>query len=649
MNRPSLTTPKADILVVDDTLANVHLLVSLLKGQGYKVRPVMRGDLALEVAIASPPDLILLDILLPPSDGYTVCEQLKANPITQEIPIIFISALNEGLNKVKAFQVGGVDYISKPFQIEEVIARVDNQLNQLFLRRQLQEQSTLLSQQNEKLKAEITERQILTEKLIATEQKIRAVFEAMTDIVIALSVESGQITGIDILPTQGGLQQSMTVNLIDLTLNQLWDEQYAEDWIAKIQTACSSQQTIHFDYSVQNEEQTFWLAAAISPLGAESAILVARDISDRKQAEFAIQQAEERYHSIVDNALEGIYQASPHGQYLSVNPALAKMYGYHSPEELIQEIQDISQQVYVDPNRRQDFVQLMAHQDSVSGFEAMIYRRDKTLIWISETARSVKDAQGNLLYYEGIVSNITERKIAQEALNHQKSQMENLLLSIFPQPIVERLQMGENPIADQFEEVSVLFADLVGFTELSSNTRPSQLVELLNAVFSQFDCLAKAHQLEKIKTIGDAYMVVGGLPIPRPDAAEAIASMALQMQATLQEFNRQHSQQLQLRIGIHLGPVVAGVIGVSKFIYDLWGDTVNIASRMESSGLPGKIQVTAPTYERLKDQFLFEERGVIPVKGKGEMLTYWLTEYQSPQSPIYQNPVTAQFSPLPYF
>ena len=193
-----------------------------------------------------------------------------------------------------------------------------------------------------------------------------------------------------------------------------------------------------------------------------------------------------------------------------------------------------------------------------------------------------------------------------------------------PQPIADRLKQDQSIIADTFADVTVLFADIVGFTQLSSRVSPTELVSLLNDIFSAFDQLAEKHGLEKIKTIGDAYMVVGGLPIPRSDHAEAIAQMALDMQQAVAEFSNTHNQAFSIRIGINTGPVVAGVIGIKKFIYDLWGDTVNTASRMESHGLPGCIQVTATTYHRLQDKYLFDSRGIIEVKGKGEMNTYFL-------------------------
>lgn len=206
----------------------------------------------------------------------------------------------------------------------------------------------------------------------------------------------------------------------------------------------------------------------------------------------------------------------------------------------------------------------------------------------------------------------------------EQEKSERLLLNILPQPIAQRLKNEQGVIADTFAEATVLFADIVDFTRLSTHIPATEVVSLLNDIFSVFDALAEKHGLEKIKTIGDAYLVVGGLPTPRPDHAEAIADMALDMQKAVGGKTRDTGGLLQVRIGIHTGPVVAGVIGTRKFIYDLWGDTVNIASRMESFGLAGAIQVTPAAYERLAAAYQLEERGSVQIKGKGEMTTYLL-------------------------
>lgn len=209
-------------------------------------------------------------------------------------------------------------------------------------------------------------------------------------------------------------------------------------------------------------------------------------------------------------------------------------------------------------------------------------------------------------------------------LSNEQEKSERLLLNILPQAIAEQLKEKPSHIADGFAEVTILFADIVGFTQLSERLSPTQVVNLLNEIFSAFDRLTEEYGLEKIKTIGDAYMVVGGIPMPRSDHAEAIAAMALDMRKEVARFNLNHSTAINIRIGINTGPVVAGVIGTKKFIYDLWGDAVNTASRMESHGLAGCIQITQSTYERLKDGYLIQERGRIPIKGKGEMTTYLL-------------------------
>lgn len=206
----------------------------------------------------------------------------------------------------------------------------------------------------------------------------------------------------------------------------------------------------------------------------------------------------------------------------------------------------------------------------------------------------------------------------------EKQKTEELLLNILPEPIAKRLKDGESTIADQYDNVTVLFADIADFTAFSAKMSPQKLVTLLNQIFLLFDELVEKYGLEKIKTIGDAYMVVGGLPTPCQDHGEAIAEMALAMREKIAQLNEEIDENVNIRIGIATGPVIAGVIGMKKFSYDLWGDTVNIASRMESHGVVGKIQVTTATYELLKNHYVFEKRGMIPIKGKGELETYLL-------------------------
>ncbi|MEG4962938.1 MULTISPECIES: adenylate/guanylate cyclase domain-containing protein [unclassified Microcoleus] len=373
MDSNQYPTIQANILVVDDKPDNVRLLSTILTTQGYQVRKALNGQRAIATVQEFPPTLILLDVMMPEMNGYEVCAKLKASPQTSSIPVIFLSALDDVLDKVKAFDVGAVDYITKPFHGKEVLARVANQLT-------IQSQQQLLQEQTKQL------------------------------------------------------------------------------------------------------------------------------------------------------------------------------------EELVERLQN-----------------------------------------------EIKERQG-----------------VEVALRLSQKKSDHLLLNILPAAIVENLKKGQDAAADRFDSATVLFADIVGFTSLAARISPLELVNLLNQIFSKFDQLTEKHDLEKIKTSGDAYMVAGGVPVPRADHAEAIADMALDMQEAIADFQTDTGEPFQIRIGINTGPVVAGVIGTKKFIYDLWGDTVNVASRMEAQGLPGYIQVTAAIYELLKDRYLFEERGAIPVKGKGDMIAYWL-------------------------
>ena len=210
------------------------------------------------------------------------------------------------------------------------------------------------------------------------------------------------------------------------------------------------------------------------------------------------------------------------------------------------------------------------------------------------------------------------------ALRSEKERSEQLLLNILPQAIVTRLNGGEAVIADHLKEVTILFADIVGFTRIASRLTPGNLVRLLNGLFSEFDRLAIEHGVEKIKTVGDNYMLAGGLPEPRDDHARAVADMALAMLAVVERTNRDLPVPLQMRIGIHSGDVVAGVIGTHKFVYDVWGRAVNIASRMESHGVPNRIMISEATHDRIRGLFRVEPHGTVDVKGIGPMKTFML-------------------------
>ena len=404
MTATSAAEPCTDtILIVDDTPANLGVVVASLEDHGFLVVVAQDGEEGLQRADFVQPDLILLDVMMPGMDGFEVCRRLKALASTREIPVIFMTSLTDTEDKVTAFKTGGVDYVTKPLQIDEVMARVNTHLNLHAMQKQLEAQNTQLQ----------------------------------------------------------------------------------------------------------------------------------REIVERKQTEAALETSREL---------------------------------------------------------------ILRQRDELKGL------------------------------YDKIV---VEQKVS-----------ERLLLNLLPSPIAERLKVRPDfnadgiseIIADSFPEVTVLFADIVEFTRVSASMSPERLVAMLNEIFTDFDSIAENRGLEKIKTIGDAYMAAAGLPVPAADHALRAAYMALDMIDALDRFNVRCGYGLQLRIGINSGAVVAGVIGKRKFIYDLWGDAVNTASRMESHGVAGRVQVTEATRRRLGDAFLFEERGAIKAKGMGELHTWFLVGRSSVSS-----------------
>jgi adenylate cyclase len=262
--------------------------------------------------------------------------------------------------------------------------------------------------------------------------------------------------------------------------------------------------------------------------------------------------------------------------------------------------------------------------------------------WFTSTMLALNVTVGGTIVFTLLAMFAAQRRNALAALRVEQAKAESLLLNILPRSIADKLKAEPQRIADQFSSASILFADVVDFTPLSERLPPAEVVGLLDRLFSHFDVLAERYGLEKIKTIGDCYMVAAGVPSPRPDHARALALTALDMVAAMRSVDEVRHLGLELRIGINSGPVVAGVIGRKRFLYDLWGDAVNTASRMESHGTPGRIQITRATKELLEDEFVCEPRGTIPVKGKGEMEAWYLVGHRAnhaAEPPARQEPV----------
>jgi adenylate cyclase len=256
--------------------------------------------------------------------------------------------------------------------------------------------------------------------------------------------------------------------------------------------------------------------------------------------------------------------------------------------------------------------------------------------WFTTTMLGLNITVGGAIVFTLLAVFAGERSAALAALRVEQAKAEDLLLNILPSSIAERLKAQTRPIADHFSSASILFADVVDFTPWSERLEPEEVVGHLDLLFTHFDGLAERYGLEKIKTIGDCYMVAAGVPTPRADHAHALALVALEMLAALREDEELAQLGLELRIGINSGPVIAGVIGRKRFLYDLWGDAVNTASRMESHGTPGRIQITRATFDLLADEFECEPRGTIVVKGKGEIEAWYLLGLTSDGDPREQ-------------
>ncbi|MEO1519452.1 MAG: PAS domain S-box protein [Cyanobacteria bacterium J06633_2] len=536
-----------------------------------------------------------------------------------------------------AYFEGTVEDITERKHAVEALQRAKAELESKVI-----ERTQTLQELNERLVTEITKRRNTEEALRTSEAELRALFSAMTEYIAVFDAQGNYR---HVVSTHSDLLYSPDMTRIGKSVYDVLPPDKAAMFVIYIQRALNTKQTITLEYSLPvrtpgnshspnghspNSEliatsttEEAWYTASVSPMPDNCVIWVARDITERRKAESALREAEVKYRSIFENAVEGIFQTTASGTVLSVNPALAKMYGYASPQDLQKNIQNVAE-VYVDANRRKHFTDYLEQHDSISDFESQVKRRDGTIIWVSETARAVRNQQHQLQYYEGTIQDVTTRKQAEIALKAEQHKSEELLLNILPQAIANQLKQSPQLIADRFDEATILFADIVDFTGFSAQTSPTGLVDLLNNIFSSFDRLAEKHHLEKIKTVGDAYMVVGGVPLQQSNHTEAIANLALDMRRIIHDFKRNDGRPFQLRMGIHSGPVVAGVIGIKKFIYDLWGDTVNVASRMESQGLPDHIQVTQTVYEQLKDRYVLKPRGEIDVKGRGAMNSYWL-------------------------
>jgi adenylate cyclase len=482
---PDIATTST-ILIIDDTPENLRLLSSALTQQGYAVRNAINGPLALSRAQAIRPDLILLDVTMPGMDGYEVCRRMKDAIQTRDIPIIFISALDAAIDKVKAFSVGGVDYITKPFQIEEVLARIEHQLRIWNLQRRLEDQNIRLEQ----------------------------------------------------------------------------------------------------------------------------------EIKDR-------QASEERYQNLFDNATEGLFRSTPDGHFLSANQTLCMILGYEDLSQMNREVENIAK-IYVEPGQRSNFLNQLKEKNSVEGFESQVRRRDGEAVWISETVRTIRGSSGELLCYEGSITDITIGKTGVGDRQKRRQQMRQLLLSLFPKTIAKQIiRKGHSPIEQSGPGVA-LWIDLGPLMQVWMNHTNGSFVQGINQVLARCEQLAEGYDIEHTRLMGNTYLAVLGVPTSKPDPAIRLANLALSIQQVIRQLPPGLNDPILIRMGMQEGHLVAGVVGDRRLSYEVWGGAVNGAQKLCEESLSGKIQLSEGVAAALRLTHRVEESrktGAFEMRSK---TLYWL-------------------------
>ncbi|RLC70334.1 MAG: hypothetical protein DRI81_19225 [Chloroflexi bacterium] len=535
-----MTEQQGTILIVDDTLANLQLLSKILTMQGYEVRTANNGARALEAMETSLPDLILLDIMMPGMNGYEVCKRLKADERTRDVPVLFISALGATKDKLNAFAAGGVDYIVKPFQNDEVKVRVKVHLALRNAQEKLEEKNIQLEQVNNDLIREVAERKRTEEALRLHAARLKTQRELHQSVLAARSSETIAMAAIGRIRQLTPCQRAAVIMI-------------GENGLIQTLAAESS--------------------GEIRPISVN----IYRELFDD--------------FSLSDGRVRG-------SDDLTSLPRRSSM----------------QQALYAAGVRSYILVPLLVQGEPVgalhleANYPSAFTHNHITIA--AEIAVSLEMA-------------IRQAKLYEQA-QRERQRADELLLNILPASIADDLKETGKTTPQIFENVTVCFSDIVGFTLISSQHEPEFVIGELNEMFTAFDNIMESNQCERIKTTGDAYLAVCGMPEENEDHAYNIVQSAIEMIEYLKARGERSKVKWQMRIGVHSGSVVGGVVGIKKYIYDVFGDTINTASRMESYSESMRVNVSEVTHRFVKDKFRFTERDTIKVKGKGKMRMYFV-------------------------
>jgi len=640
MNKPA-------ILCVDDEPIILDSLKRLLRktlGRDYLIELAASGTEALDLITEFIEEkrkilLVVSDYIMPQMRGDELLEKVhKISPKTINIMLTGqadIEAIGNAINRANLYR-----YISKPWNNEDLSLTVKEAIHSYFQEQKLEEQNEKLQQMNQALEVSNREQSDLIAKLHENENRLAQFIEAMPVGVFVVNAEgqpdyinsrAQELLGQGIVAPKGAeqLRELYRLHLVGS------DRLYPEDSDPILQALQGKRATAD-DIEIHQPDRKIPIETWGTPIydtkkNIAYAIAAFQDITERKQAEIALKQAEQKYRSIFENALEGIFQTSPDGRYLSANPALAQIYGYDSPAELIAAITSIQEQLYVDPHRWTEFVQIMRDCGEVSGFESQVYRQDGSIIWISENARAVVDVEGNLHCYQGFIEDISDRKQAEEEREKFTSELFNLNQSFsrfVPRQFLQFLDkesIADVQIGDQAQqEMSVLFADIRNFTTLSETMDPADNFKFINAFLSRMEPAILKNQGFIDKYIGDAIMALFS------DRADDAVQAGVDMLKLLIEYNSQRGARdrspIQIGIGINTGDLMLGTVGgESRMDTTVISDAVNLAARLEGLtkyyGVP--FLITHNTFLRLNNSHRYAMRLIdrVKVKGKLEMVS----------------------------